>query len=158
MKKGSLILLITGLMLFAACTTEEVCEDASESYLVARMKYIENGSSLDTVVPDLLLWGIRESMPDSLIYDSLSTARLVLPLDPHHNFSTFVMVIDSIYDTLFLEYGVELYLHSQACGFRHAFTLDSVRASGLKILEAETVREDIDATLETNEEHVWLYL
>ena len=156
MKYRILFLFIS--ILIAGCVSVEVCEEEYASELVARFKTEKDGAAADTTVNALTLYGIREGQSDSLLYDAASVTGFTVPLDPHHDFSSFVMQIDTLRDTLFIYYAHEIYMISYSCGFASLFTLEDLEpVSGL--IQKDTIINDmIDAEYEENEEHIWLYL
>jgi hypothetical protein len=145
-------------LLLSGCVIVETCDDNSDSELVARFKTLKEEVSYDSIVSPLTLYGIREGMADSLIYDSVSTSTLTVPLDPHHDTSRFVMLIGETSDTLVVSYRREIYMISYTCGFGTLFTIDHVGYSTGLIRDHSVVKNMVDAANEENEEHIWLYL
>jgi hypothetical protein len=146
------------IILAAGCVSVEVCEEEYVSELVARFKTEKEGEVSDSTVNALTLYGIREGLSDSLLYDSIPASGFVVLLDPHHDVSRFVLQIDSLRDTLSIYYEHEVYMISYSCGFASMFTLDQIETSGGVILKDTVINEMIDAEYESNEEHIWLYL
>ena len=142
----------------AGCVSVEVCEEEYVSELVARFKTEKDGAPADTTVNALTLYGIREGLSDSLLYDAASVSGFTVPLDPQHDFSSFVMQIDTLRDTLQIYYAHEVYMISYSCGFGSLFTLDHLETVSGLILKDTIINDMIDAAYEDNEEHIWLYL
>jgi len=155
MKSILSLLLIVPLLL--SCSTQEICEDGTESELVARFKISGSTPVADSVLSGVTLFGIREGRPDSLIYDSSNISRAVLPLDPHNNHSRFIIIANDQTDTIRIEHNTETYLISYTCGFAALFTILSVDPTRHMIIDSEIVNTLVDAELEENEEHLWLY-
>lgn len=159
MKYRQLLYLVV--ILAVSCNTLDICDDDGESVLVARFKFQEPDDELasDSIVTGFTLYGIREGKADSLLYDSSTTSRIVLPLDPHHNFSRFVMSINDLSDTLTIGHATGYYLMSYTCGYAALFTLDpdSIIHGGTLFRDFEIINAVIDAEQEQNEEHLWLY-
>jgi hypothetical protein len=145
------------LLAFASCNTQEVCDDDSQSILVARFRTRVSGEIIDTLVPGISIFGIREGKPDSLLYDSATVSKIELPLDPGHDLSRFVMSTEEKTDTLILKHSSEAYLISYSCGFAARFVLEELDHSGGMIVDMELISSSVDAELETNEEHLWIY-
>ena len=83
----------------------------------------------------------------------------MVPLDPHYDFSSFVLQINEQTDTLVISYERETYLISYTCGFASLFTLDDNIELSSGVIKSDTIlNEMIDAEYEENEEHIWLYL
>jgi len=142
-----------------SCNSQEICDEDGQSELVARFKFIQEDSVLDSIISGVSLYGIREGKPDSLLYDSSTTSRIVLPLDPHHGYSRFVMNINELSDTLTLVHNTGFYLVSYTCGYAAIFTLDpdSIEHGHKLFYDVEIRNAVIDAAMEQNEEHLWLY-
>ena len=150
---GLLILLL----FIASCATQDICDDDSQSYLVARFKTLEEDNINDTIMDGMSIYGIREGKADSLLYDSLSMSVVELPLDPNNESSMFVLSNEVRQDTLLLSYTSEAYLISYSCGFAARFTLEQFTNSGSWVSDMQMIEGEIDAELETNEEHLWIY-
>ena len=145
------------LLVFGSCTTQDVCDDDNQSILVARFRTMDSGEITDTIVPGISIYGIREGLTDSLLYDSSTVGRIELPLDPGHDQSRFVMSTVEKRDTLILVHSSEAYLISYNCGFAARFTLVDYTNTGNMILDFELISSTIDAELESDEEHLWIY-
>lgn len=146
------------LLLISSCATQDICDDDSQSYLVAGFKTLDTEDEVtDTTMAGLSVYGIREGKTDSLLYDSVSVSELELPLDPNNEFSYFVLGNGISHDTLQLTYDSEVYLISYSCGFAVRFTLDQFTSTGSWISDMELISGDIDAELESNETHLWIY-
>lgn len=152
-----LVYLLTLVLFFASCATQDVCDDDSQSLLVARFKTLEDNEVADTIMDAMSIYGIREGKADSLLYDSMSMSRAELPLDPNLSFSHFVLSNEIRQDTLMISYSSEAYLISYTCGFAARFTLEQFTNSGSWINDMRLIEGEIDAELETNEEHLWIY-
>ena len=151
------VLLLTLLLLLTSCATQEVCDDDDQSYMVARFKTLEDGSVRDTTMSGMSIYGIREGKADSLLYDSLSMSKAELPLDPNNDISRFVLSNGISKDTVFLSHSSEVYLINYTCGFASRFTLEQYTSARDWIKDFELRDSKIDAELETNEEHLWIY-
>ena len=153
------ILLFILFILASGCASVEVCDEDNDSELVTRFKTRHEGAPADTTVSSLTLYGIREDLSDSLLYDSIPATGFVVPLDPHHDFSSFVLQINEQTDTLVISYERETYLISYTCGFANLFTIDdNIEYSSGAIKSDSILNEMIDAEYEDNEVHIWLYL
>ena len=153
------ILLFILIILASGCASVEVCDEDYDSELIARFKTRHEGVPADTTVSSLTLYGIREGLSDSLLYDSVSTSGFLVALDPHHYFSSFVLQINGQADTLVISYDSETYMISYTCGFANLFTIDDNIEWSSNVIKSDTTLNDmIDAEYEENEEHIWLYL
>ena len=145
-------------LLIISCTTQEVCDDNSDSELVVRFKTLASETIIDTIISDVTLYGIMEGEPDSLLANSAEGSRFVLPLDPHNYFSRFVLKINEQSDTLLVSHTTEYYMISYNCGFATLFTMEEDPLhSGTMIDSLEIINAVIDVELEQDEEHLWIY-
>lgn len=144
--------------LMAGCVTVEVCEEEYASEMVASFKTLKDGEVADTTVNALSIFGIREGENDSLLYDDDAESTFSVPLDPHHDYSSFVLQIDTLQDTLHVYYEHEIYMISYACGFASLFTLDRLETRSGLIVNDTIINDMIDAEYDSNEIHIWLYL
>ncbi len=157
MKSRILFFIVSILM--TSCITVEICDESYESELVARFKTRHDGAPADTTVSVLTLYGIREGKSDSLLYNTKSASGFVVPLDPHHVYSRFVLQINDQTDTLVIPHHQEMYMISYTCGFGNLFTInDNIQSSSGLIKSDTIIKEMIDAEYEKDEEHIWLYL
>lgn len=140
-----------------SCTTQDFCDDEDHSELVARFKTIVADAVTDTIVSGVTLYGVREGQPDSLLYISVPVSRVILPLDLHHGYTQYVLRINDQSDTIRINHTTEFYLISYTCGFAPLFTIESLSNSGGLIGNMEVRNAVIDAELEQNEEHLWIY-
>ena len=152
-------LFVLGLILLAgSCTTQEPCDEDSVSELVAVFKTETGGEVRDTTVSGLSIYGIREGQSTWLLYDSLSLSKILLPLDPHHDFSRFVFFTSIQSDTLTINHSSELYLISYSCGFGSQFTLDDYNQYATGMFTGDsTINENVNSSLEQEDVHIWLY-
>jgi len=151
------ILLFILSILAASCVTVEVCDDSYDSDLIAEFKTIQDGEVVDSTVTALTIYGIKDGENDTL-YKALPSSGFAVPLDPHSDFSSFVMQVDSLSDTLIIYHGHESYMISYTCGFGNLFTLSRIEQGG-GIFKGDTIlNELIDAEYEEDEVHIWLYL
>lgn len=152
-------LLLLLFVLTISCSPQEICDDDPQSELVVRFKHLVNESVRDTIFPGVTVYGIREGRPDSLLYNLSETSRLVLPLDPHHSFSDFVMSINEVSDTIHIGHLTGFYLMSYTCGYGAIFTLDadSILHGNTLFYDLELISATVDAYFEQDEEHLWLY-
>jgi hypothetical protein len=140
-----------------SCSTQEICDTDNQSELVARFKTIREDNPRDTTLNGVTIYGIRPGKVDSLLYGAETAARIVLPLDPNQRFSTFVLDYDSRQDTLTINHNTEYYLISYTCGFAAMFTLADPEHTGHIIKGVEIINGVIDAEMQQNEEHIWIY-
>jgi len=146
-------------ILITSCISVEICDDDNNSTLVANFMTLIDEVPSDSTVASLSVYGIREGRPDSLLYNQDATNTFEVPLDPHHNFTRFVVQVDTLADTLELMHTQELYMISYDCGFGNLFTLeDPIGISSGLIKSAEIKDNKVDAETKTDDVHIWLFL
>jgi len=155
----SRILFVIISILVTGCISVEICDDDNNSVMVAKFMTMQDELPADSTVASLSVYGIREGRPDSLLYNNQpSVNAFELPLDPHHDYSRFVLQVDTLIDTLELMHTQELYLISYDCGFGNVFTLDNIGFGNGLIKSAEIKDETVDALTEEDDVHIWLFL
>lgn len=122
-------LFIAGVII--SCNEEEVCDQKVRSMLYATFKKVKDGEEIDTTLNNLSLRGLGM---DSLIYNNVNNLNQIeLSLNPEDHTSTFIITLDSIYDTIHLFYQHELIFVSYPCGFTTYYTIDSAKYTTNKI-------------------------
>jgi hypothetical protein len=154
MKKYLLPILLMSLMI--SCVTREICDDNNQSELVARFKLEMDGVYTDTVFNGVSVYGTRSGQEFNLLYDSVPTSRIVLPLDPNQTSTSFLIDFNGLRDTLTIQHTTEYYLISYTCGFAALFTMEDVVHTRQVIRDFKIINEVIDAELELNEEQLWI--
>jgi hypothetical protein len=144
-------------LVLASCGTQDVCDQESQSILVARFRTLEDGQISDTILQGISVFGIRSGESMGLLYDSVNAGKIGLPLDPAGDFSRFVLFSGEHRDTLVLSHSSEAYLISYNCGFAARFKLEGFSHSGDMIVDMELISASVDAELENDEEHLWIY-
>jgi hypothetical protein len=156
MKSPTLLLYIC--ILVTGCVSVEVCDENNDSEMVASFKTRHDGVPADTTVSAFIMYGIREGKPDSLLYNGVSASFFAVPLDPHYEYSRYVLSIDNQIDTLTIYQHHEIYMISYTCGFANLFTIEDIEYRNGIIKSDTIVKEMVDAVYEKNEVHIWLYL
>ena len=152
----SRILLFFLFILATSCISVEICDDEYESVMVAKFMTMKDGTPADSTVSSLSLFGIREGQSDTLLYTATNVFEA--PLDPNHDFTHFVLLLDGQSDTLELNHHQEIYMVSYDCGFGNLFTLDSIAYHSGMIKSHEIKNELVDAQTEADDVHIWLFL
>jgi hypothetical protein len=119
--RGSLIIIISGYILFSFSCTPGSCFDETESYLKASLY---DFTTYKLRAPDsLTIYGLNN---DSLLYrKSKNVQRVLLPLNSSSNSSIFVIIINGINDTVEFRYNSYPHLISKECGYTFYHHLDS---------------------------------
>ena len=156
MKAPLLFLSLT--LLAISCTEPEPCNEDSVSEVVASFKTESGGLVSDTTISALTVYGIREGQDIWLLYDSVAYSEILLPLDPHHDFSRFVFQTGEKTDTLTLPHSSEIYLISYSCGFGNQFSLETDIQYGTGMFVKDSIINPIvNTSLEEEDIHIWLY-
>jgi hypothetical protein len=145
-------------ILITSCISVEICDDDNNSVMVAQFMTMIDEVPADSTVASLTLYGIREGRPDSLLYNMEPTNAFEAALDPHHDFTRFVLQINEQTDTLELMHTKELYMISYDCGFGNLFTIENPEISSGVIKSAEIQNEKVDAETKEDDVHIWLFL
>lgn len=153
------LLYLVMILLLSSCSTTELCDEDSISELVALFKTETGGEVIDTTLSNLRIYGIREGQSTWFLYDSVTTSDILLPLDPHHDHSSFVFLANGFSDTLTLSHSSEDYLISFSCGFGKLFTLPENPATyeGGMIKKDTLLYPIVSTSLEEDETHIWLW-
>lgn len=154
MKKTITVFLVILLATANTSCLEEECDQSLRNLAGFAFYTTEEGTLVDSVIPDLSVYSV--SRPDTLLYDSLDRAAVYLPLDPASNQTRFVFVVDSVPDTVSIEYTREQEFVSHACGFITRFQITQTRVSDFHFDSIKTINPSV--TLNENEEHFHLYL
>jgi len=153
---NSRILLFILFILATSCISVEICDDEYESVMVAKFMTLKDGTPADSTVSSLSLYGIREGQSDTLLYTATNVFEV--PLDPHHDFTHFVLLLDEQSDTLELNHHQEIYMISYDCGFGNLFTIESIAYHSGMIKSHEIKNDLVDAKTEEDDVHIWLFL
>lgn len=156
MKKYFAYGVIIALVVFVlfSCEENECDESLRNDAGFGFYTHLENEET-DTTLPPLSVYA--KTRPDSLLYDSAVSRRNVrLPLNPGKDFTHYIFVIDSLTDTLQINYTRELNLISQACGFITDFHISQVTTSHHHFDSIVVINNTI--TQNENEEHFKIYL
>ena len=145
------------LVLFFSCTPQETCDEDTQSVLLARFSTGSADSPADTTMGGVTVYGIMEGKSDSLLVDSASVSRLLLPLDPGHGESRFVLRAGQQSDTLVIRHENTAYLISYSCGFGMLFTLREIGHTTHLIRGVEVINEQVDAELLKDEAHIRIF-
>jgi len=154
----SRILLFILSILATSCISVEICDDDNNSVMVVKFMTLIDELPADSTVASLSLYGIREGRPDSLLYNQDPTNAFEAPLDPHHDFTRFVLQINEQTDTLELMHTQDLYMISYDCGFGNLFTIENVGISSGVIKSAEIKDDKVYAETQADDVHIWLFL
>lgn len=144
-------------LLIISCSTQEVCEEDLTPAAITTFHTYQDEVLRDTILSGISLYGIRENQPDGLIYDSVTAAKIYLPLNPNSDQSTFVMTVNEVVDTIRISHTSTVYLISFTCGFANDFSMTEIAFTKNSIKDIELVKEYVNAEETDDEEHLKFY-
>ncbi len=112
------------LVLLFACEENEVCDQSVRSLLVAGFYKYEQDEEQDTSLNNLSVYGIGHE-DDSIYSHNNNIQQIALPLNPDSTEVSFVLIMDSISDTLHVIYQHDIIFVSYACGFAPVYDIDT---------------------------------
>ena len=118
---GSLLIILSGIILLLFSCTPGSCLEETESYLKASFYNNETDKPL---APDTLtIYGFGT---DSIIYNKQTGVKVALfPLNASSENSKFVIIINGLTDTIEFQYSSYPHLISKECGYTFYHHLDS---------------------------------
>jgi len=140
MSKWPLILLIA--MLITSCAEDETCRERTNVTL--NSSFFQQGTTTALFVDSITVYGIGK---DSLIYNNRkNAARIALPLNPNADISAFVLVSNSVHDTIRVIYSSQDFFISYYCGTVTTHKLDTVLTTRNQIRDIKIINHDINTT------------
>ena len=153
MKYGFTVCIMIGILfLMGSCEEDQICDENARTYLNAGFYKAEEGALQDSVLNNLK---IRAIGMDSLIYDSSGISKIKLPLDYGNSQTSFLMINDSVSDTLRFTYDKKMIFISYQCGFAPTYNLLSTTNSYHGIDSAIIINSKIETL---DEENLRIYL
>ncbi|MGA2407845.1 MAG: DUF6452 family protein [Bacteroidales bacterium] len=118
---GSLIVILSGLILFLLSCTTGSCFEETESYLKA--SFYDNITKKLHAPDSLTLYGLNK---DSIIYyKTVNVQPALIPLNASTESSAFIIKINGIADTIEFRYSSYPHLISKECGYTFYHHLDT---------------------------------
>ena len=147
---------LAAIFLMAAGTScqDDECDQSLRNLAGFGFYTPQEGTRVDSIIPNLSIYAAAQ--PDTLLYDSLDREAVYLPLNPTQNQTRFVFVIDSIVDTVSIDYTRKQEFVSHPCGFITRFQITQSRVNHSVFDSIQTINPIV--TLNENEEHFRLYL
>jgi hypothetical protein len=149
----NLFIFLSGLLLFLNSCTPQSCFDQTDAFLNATLYLNKTGKLL---APDsLTIYGIDKES-NKLYNKTKSITTAILPLNASASYSTFIIRINGITDTLELRYSSYPHLISKECGytFYHNLISDSL-AYSKNIIDSIYIRNNNITTI--NEENIRIF-
>lgn len=152
-------ILLFGTVLTIACfifsCEDKECTQSMDNQAGFGFYTIADSIERDTSLSPVSVYG--KTRPDTLLYDSsLGRSNVRLPLNPTKDFSHFVFSVDSLSDTIQINYTRELKFISHSCGFITDFHIQTVSTSQHHFDSVNVTNHTI--TQNENEEHFKIYL
>lgn len=148
---GFTVIVISGICLIFSSCLEEACIDETNAYVKAG---VYSYSTKNKIVPDsLTLYGIN--MNAYKIYDKAKiTPPVLIPLRDSADYSTFIIRINGVTDTLKFLYWSYPHLVTKECGYSMYHTLDTVFHTSHSIDSISKINENITTD---NVENIRIY-
>ena len=148
---ASLIIILTGFVLFIYACSAGTCFDETESQVNATFYSMTTGQ---TLIPDsVTLYGVNKDT--NLIYNKARSLKAAeFPLFAAQDSCKFVIEINGITDTIRFTYNSYTHLLSKECGYTYYYTIDSTYHSSNIIDSISVIKKNI-TTL--NEENMRIY-
>lgn len=154
MRKLFIPALIIGFFALLFSCEDPECDESLRNDAGFAFVTIQDSIATDSVVDTISVFGLSR---DSLLYDSSANqSAIYLPLDPSSDQSRFVIQIDSIADTLQINYIREERFISHACGFITHFRIQEATTTHNHFDSIATVNPLV--TLNEDETHFNIYL
>jgi Family of unknown function (DUF6452) len=120
---GSLIIILSGFILFLLSCTPGSCFEETESYLKA--SFYSGDVTTKLSPPDsLTLYGLNR---DSMIYNKKTSIQpALIPLNSSTESCTFIIKINGVTDTIEFRYSSYPHLISKECGYTFYHHLDTL--------------------------------
>ena len=139
------------LLLHSSCKRE--CDYVPVSVLGVRFYTITNNNEVPKSIDSLYAYSV--GLEDSVLYDwNRNVNAIRLPLSPHMDNSSFVIMLNEFTDTVQLFYQRQLYFVSEECGFSMNFIIDSIYSTYHKIDSISIIQPSVQAI---NEEHIRIF-
>jgi hypothetical protein len=123
--KGTILLVITGILILSASCTPGSCYDETEAYVKASLF---SSATKKTAPPDsITVYGLYMSTKLYKAQKNVSIARL--PLNPQNGNSVFVIRINNIADTLEFNYTSSVHLISKECGYAYFHYIEAPKST-----------------------------
>ena len=136
------VVLVITLGLFS-CEEEECAQRFTSDVQGAFLKRDTLGDQVAAPLEIFTLFGV--GMDTNLIYDKRSQVDIfTMPLSPDFSERSFVLINDSINDTLTFTYTSRLQLINTVCGFVPNYTLSKVKNTNHFIEAVQIINEDVN--------------
>ena len=155
MGKGTLLFVCFGLSLGLFSCEEQKCSQIFTARVQGTF-YLRDtlSNEIETNVPIFSAYGVGK--PNEFLYERDAQIDIfALPLSPDYNERSFVLVNDSINDTLTFTYTSSLQLINTVCGFVPNYTISKVENTTNFIQAVNISNEDVNTD---DKENIKVYL
>jgi hypothetical protein len=120
---GYVVIIISGLFLVLNSCLEVACIEETEAYV--KTGFYSYSTKIQTIPDSLTLYGIN--MPSDKIYDKAKvTLPALIPLRDSTDYSTFIIKINGVSDTIKFFYWSYPHLVTKECGYTMYHTVDTI--------------------------------
>lgn len=136
------LLIFIFVLFIVACAEDETCRERTTVTLNG--SFFQHGTTTALFVDSISVYGLGI---DSMIYNSRkNAARISLPLNPNADISVFVLVSNSVNDTVRVIHSNQDFFISYHCGTVITHKLDTVLTTRHQIKDIKIVTHDINTT------------
>lgn len=121
-------LLIMVLLYLQGCTSGS-CDEPTEALLNISLQYTDSENK--AMVDSITVFGA--GTVDQLLYDTVSTSTLSLPMNPAEASLQFVIRKGQYDDTITIDYDTELIFISKSCGYSFFYKIKEISYSTNRI-------------------------
>lgn len=132
------------LFIFSGCTSG-TCEEATDSVVNMTLQFSEDSGI--TIVDSITIYGL--DMP-FLLYDTVSTKLVKLPLDASSTMVRFAIRRGSLTDTLGIEYTSSVRFISKPCGYTFYYNIENISFTNNRIDNIIIINREINPGDEEN--------
>ncbi|MCL2597871.1 MAG: DUF6452 family protein [Paludibacter sp.] len=140
-----LLLVFTIFLIFSACDNDEQCRE--DNYVMLRIgfyKSVIDSLGRQTNSNNTLIVTAKGAGSDSLLYDSVPTQNINLPLNKFDNYSTFNIFLNDTLETFTVFYTTKDEYLSFECGYLTIFSIDSFQISGSYVDSISFINNSVD--------------
>lgn len=145
--RTGLAALLSMILLFTSCDEEKICDENTRSFLKAGLYKISEGEVQDSVAAELFILSLGDV---SIYWDSANISKIQFPLNPELKQTGYLMIADSVADTLHFNYETDLIFVSYPCGFAPEYKITSVNHTSNGIDSIEIIKNKVDPSDEEN--------
>ena len=148
---GFVVMLLSGFCLLLNSCLEVACIDETEAYVKAGFY---SYSTLEQNTPDsLTLYGISKET-DKIYSSAKITPPALMPLRDSTDYSTFIIRINGVTDTLEFRYWSYPHLVTKECGYSFFHTIDTIYHTKNAIDSVSSINRNITTV---NGENIRIY-